>query len=201
MASLGLFSAASSASAPGHHGTGHFTGRSLQGSLYSQRCPPRAAVLLHAKPRKVKQEAVTAYSEASVELETIVNSRDLASACADMQPGLLIRSGCPFRASKNAALDRNIRQMIDLRNPEEWVKDDKSMHPSWKEVISRERILRRSDDNKSTEWENVERDSEPEWAIELHRISVLDKNRFQKHLIYNKMDVFTIAKVRPTANL
>ena len=85
---------------------------------------------------------------------------------------------------------------IDLRNPEEWSKDDKAAHTSWKEAISSERIFQRLDDGKSVRWETVERSSAPEASIQLHRISVLDRNRFQKHLIYNKMDVFTIMKVK-----
>lgn len=118
-------------------------------------------------------------------LQNVINARDLSLATADIAPGRILRSGNPANGTlQDALLLRNemgIRQMLDFRSSEEHAEDK-----GWSLMLSNGTIKTYDVNGDLSE---VEIDHHNELAeaslpsCELHRLSLLERDRFVKALI------------------
>lgn len=119
-------------------------------------------------------------------LERVPNARDLAEACPKIHAGRIFRSGSPAHATiSDVRLVRSelkVQQMIDLRSAEERAEDK-----SWPVMLSNG-IIKTYDDKGNLV--KIAVDDHPELSdlklepIELHRLSLLERNRFVKSLVW-----------------
>ena len=98
---------------------------------------------------------------------------------------------------------------LDLRNPEEYAGEMERVDKRWETIVKAERIFdrglgwqpatvsERNNDGLGSTPEGKSRQAAEDPAVGaiLHRVSILDRERFQKALLFNSMDIFTVAKV------
>lgn len=89
-------------------------------------------------------------------------------------------------------------QQVDLRTFEEYSLDnDKLKRNGWEELIARvERFDRNAGDGQRGAWVQESANLEVgDKQVVVHRISILNKDRFQRGLVFHKMDITSIVKV------
>lgn len=118
--------------------------------------------------------------------ESIQNARDLSETASQILPGRVFRSGNPSNSTQKDSIilrkDFNIRQFLDLRSQEEHALDT-----GWHCVLSNGAIKTyRFSRSRGVYWETE--DIQPGDLdlprCEMHRISLLEKKRFVRKLLW-----------------
>lgn len=119
-------------------------------------------------------------------LESILNARDFASATEKIAPHRLLRSGNPANGSLKDVLllrrDVGVRQMLDFRSSEEHAED-----AGWSLMLSNGVIKTYDVNGDLTEVfidHHEDLEAVPLPPCELHRLSLLERNRFIVALIW-----------------
>jgi len=123
----------------------------------------------------------------------LTNARDLSEACQAIKPGLLFRTANPFLATPCAIPAKGHIHLLDLRHPEEYERDDMSR---WRHLVATERVFSRTADGRSLQAQERHSAVMPaDQSMALNRISVLDRERIQKGLLFRKMGFWISCKV------
>lgn len=126
----------------------------------------------------------------------LINARDLAEACASIGPGKLLRTANPFSMTPLELPSEGLVHLLDLRHPDEYARDDTSR---WKDCIVKERVfdrVKRSKELQAQERVFSQSSSHTDGKqFIVSRISVLDRERIQKGLLFKKMDAITSSRV------
>ena len=65
----------------------------------------------------------------------------------------------------------------------------------WETMVKAEMIF-----DRDLGWQPAVSERSKDGGAILHRVSILDRERFQKALLFNSMDIFTVAKVQDHGN-
>lgn len=135
----------------------------------------------------MSSSAISFTDAALSKLENVMNARDFASATSKIVPGRMYRSGNPAKGSlndvKTLRLDLGIQQMLDFRSSEEHREDDNG----WSLMLSNGDITC-YDLNGDVTSVAIDRNAELSGVelptCELHRLSLLERDRFIKALLW-----------------
>lgn len=137
--------------------------------------------------RAMSSSAISATSAILSQLENVLNARDFASATSKIAPGRMYRSGNPANGSlndvKTLRLELGIQQMLDFRSSEEHREDNNG----WSLMLSNGDITC-YDVNGNVSSVAIDRNAALSGVdlptCELHRLSLLERDRFIKALLW-----------------
>ncbi|CAG9460850.1 unnamed protein product [Pedinophyceae sp. YPF-701] len=171
------------------------------------RTMPRRSSRLRTKAAKAnvaRGGQLSLDEDGNIELELVRNTRDLSVATPRCRPGALLRTACPAEAS-GADVELfsehvGVTELLDLRSEEEQREDDAAAVLAG--CITVDRLYDRDDrapGGLAVQETTMDRsgDAQPEATFVRHRLSLLDRDRFYKALLW-KLPKLTVARALVT---